>query len=274
MRRGPAHGWPGFPLVGPGHWGPALAQAPAIYATTPEIQRAGSPRQIARLYGIPDPWARAQTGATGFRDTFEADHKLRNPIQSPERVRWIDALRCVAVDEGEIGAAGLCVEIVRVRIPEFAIAVIERLPLRVQVEALGEDGAVVYTYPAIDGSDPCLSRIQHPDPTVAPLTWRWSLTVEGARNGVAEIQPPTLGITPSGEHLIEPWDDARFGDAPGMISAYQMKILAQGAARARLWIVLTGPASRYAVRVTGRITGHTIAAGSLGAALHDATTRH
>lgn len=261
------------PLAWPGGRAPLWVDGPAS-AQIPELYRG----RLQRQWGYPPPGSNWPPRGWGFsNESSQNDEYDRHtaPSDASEVIRSIDVQRCVTVDPATITVTGTAYELVRVtNVPAAAAAVIERVPTMWTASALDAVGVPVLDYSRINGQRPCLRELVHPDPAVLPLTWSYRITMTHMATHGAPVTP-YLGPIPAsavpGEDILSPWPDMRYGHASPWGDRQQLVVRPQ--TQLRLFLILSGPPSRYAVEVGARLAGYWQLGGRKGAALLGSITR-
>jgi hypothetical protein len=224
----------------------------------------------------PIQWAGGPVQPWGFSaDSAQLDAYTRNtaPADSAEVLRTWDVMRCVVIAPTDIVPGGVAFELVRFdAVPDSSVGVLERLPTQFEnAQALTAAGVVQVTYSNVNGENPCLRRLVHPDDAVADLTWQWRVTVVGPDSSVVPIAGPMLPLAVPGRDLVQPWTDQRYGVSGRWGDDWQVIIPARSVVR--VWLTLFGPTGRYAITAGARLAGYTQLAGRHGAALGAAIHR-
>jgi hypothetical protein len=206
--------------------------------------------------------------------------QFNQPESASEIINEVDKQRCINVTSDQIIPAGQAFELVHWVVPVGSVGVIERLPhIFEEVTALDAGGVPIFTYGGLNGENPCLGGIAHPDPVVGfPLTWRFHIT----RTDMASLEDPSTAsplryvgpVSPdsiSGYNVLPPWRDLRYGTLSQFSTDTQYVLPASIVIR--YWVVLFGPQNRFTVRIGGRLGGYWQLGGRKGAALSNATIR-
>lgn len=262
--------WPTLPAQ-PGQHGP-LMHDPIMAALVPHVQWGGEGLPTFRRWGLPvdvEP-------ALWIGDSSKImDGHLRHhyPGASAEAVKWSDAQGRIDVQPS---ATRRVWEVAQTTVPTATLGVIEKVPTYMRVTAYTA-GLPVFTW-VLNGTDPSVIELVHPDPAVLPLRWRWRVTAEQQTEGqVSGTIVAQLPDAPAGMDIIRPWVNDQNGWAA--IWAGWQKTLVWPKARVRLLLELQGQVDagiggeRWQVTATGRIGGYTQGCGHEGRALLDATTR-
>lgn len=244
--------------------GPATAQVPE--GLRARVKTRGGPGVSAR----PAPtW-----GVRPSDRSLDGFEQYTSPSSNSERIRWETRQRCVQVDPADIVPTGVSFELVRTMVPSGAVGIMEKLPtVWPEAVALDEAGDPLFVYSGLNGSNPCLNMLVHPDPTVAPLRFGYRLLVQNVGDVMSDVGPFS-GPVPRpfvGEDIVQPWEDMRYG-IDGRWGDDQ-HVVVPGDVIVRYWITLFGPADRYAVTVGAQLTGYTQAGGRSSAALHSTRAR-
>lgn len=253
-------------FVIPGERRLGVENRPWLAAAVPMPRWVG---KTSAYYGRPvrTNW-RANSSSNFELDPATTDHIA--PGWSPERVEWRDDLDCQSVAPGQISPAGWTIAGASIRTLAWGMLSIESVVGGLLVDVLDEDGDIIETID-IDGEDPCITAIVHPEAGVGPLRWEFHLTARDISGGEVDpipgIQPRVLGRT-----LIDDWPDARYGARRTYRTTPQ--ILVGSYASAQVFATLIGPTDRYRVRVTTGLEGYLQAGGPTGAARNNAERRN
>lgn len=285
---GPIVGYNALPTIWTGTSGP-LEYNFAAAVQTPDIQRMGVGRIVTyRQWGFevgylppgpPQLWARGPDQPWGLgNDSTELDDydQHQSPADASEVLRSWDVQRCVAIPAATIVPTGVLFELVRFdRVPSAAVAVLENLPHIIEsAVALDDAGQPQFVYSNLNGEEPCRTSLVHPNPLVAPLTWRWHVTATEVSTTGGQLSPlagPTVPAAIEGDDLVRPWADLRYGTAVRWGGDWQ--IVVRPRVVVRYWVEFFGPTNRYELRVGARLSGYTQLGGRRGAAIDAATTR-
>lgn len=253
-----------------------LWQDPLVPVGICELQR--FTRGDYQCLGIPKAWTPQKVREFGMHPAsaiFDERDQYFAPADASERVRVLEAQRCVDIQSLLIVPTGVVFELVRYDIPVGAVGVLERIPTILEVQALDDQGEVIFTYPIeqTNGRQPCLRFLTHPDEGVGALFWTWHLTtshvgwLQGVGNYLGPIPPHQI----EGAHLIPPWSDLRVGHVERWGDRRQ--ILVGELMEVRLWLELRGATGRWSVHAGGQLGGYWQSAGRKGAALGGVLTR-
>lgn len=241
---------------------------------TPELYRVGiGPAHVQRVFGADIGTYGPGWGIDEYDTPLDAYRETKSPSESSEVVRWIDVQRSVEVRPRNVGDVW---EVAGFALEGSSVGVIERLETFLRIECLSPGGALLATG-VVDGSRPWQDTFSHPDPSVAPLEWVWSLSYRAVAtrpycgSQSAGYAGPAPGTTPSGRPLLPNWCDARYGASREQSAA---QVVCPARSRVRLSCFLRGSNSRYRVRVVGRIIGYKQNGGRREAALRSAVYRN
>lgn len=215
--------------------------------------------------GLVDVQVTPATNVRGYADIHQT------PSNAVEAVSFWDVQRCVDVAASAIVPTGVAFELTRQVADMASASILERLPTTMRVQALDDAGLPVVTYTGINGENPCLDELVHPDPLVAPLRWTFRVLVQHIS---ARVQPMLGPVRPEvvvGRDIVPPWSDMRYGTQSRWPDLQHVVI--PTTCVVRYFIQLFGPSSRYSVTVGGRLSGYTQACGREGRALMAVTTR-
>ena len=123
------------------------------------------------------------------------------PWSDPQRLRWLEKTRTVQFAPD---AAPLCWMIAFWEVPDLEIGIIEKIATYTRVQALDSNGIPIVTF-VLDGTNPSVGQLQHPNPLGGVLTVQWRLT-GAARTSQPSSVPDGIyaGFLP-GHDLIAPW---------------------------------------------------------------------
>lgn len=193
------------------------------------------------------------------------------PWNDPQRLRWLEKTRTVEFAPNTIPRAWM---IAFWEVPDLEIGIIEKIATYAKVQALDFDGAPIVTF-VLDGTNPTVGVIDHPDPVGGRLTIQWRLT-GAARTSQPSSVPDGIyqGYLP-GHDLIAPWST----DVNGWTTRWgaDQQLIVDAQTRVRLWIQVEqsnpGVLPFWNVTATGRLGGYAQMRGPDRAALLDARTR-
>lgn len=235
-----------------------------------------------RALGLPIPTpAEALAPGWGINATsriLDGPDQFARPSAASEVIQKFDVQRCVSIDAGDITPEGVAFELVRQRVQTGSLMVLEDIPTIFDgVSALDENGVAIFDYGGLNGSEPCLSELVHPDVLVTePLRWTFALvwTDDPSTHANNTVEPNPGPVAPeraAGHHILPRWSDMRYGT--DRIWGQHQQFLVSSSAIARYWVIITGPTDRFSVRVGARLGGFTQLGGRKGAALDSALIR-
>lgn len=187
------------------------------------------------------------------------------PADSSEALVWREPVqvRPDVITPGRL-PTGVVVELVRVDLPDWRLATIERLATYLRVEPV--DGGDVFVTDGCGCYDPFPVFVS----PAGPLTVRWSLIGLSAQDpgfdGLPAHTVPSLGV-----QLQPHWFDLRYGWGQRYTTGLQLEV-PSGVTSVRLLATIES-AGAWRVRVGGRLGVWWIPGGPRGAALEAATRR-
>lgn len=214
------------------------------------------------------------TAAVAFT-TVPGDVIVR-PAESSEALAWREPVRVrePVTTPGRFGGTlGVVLELVRVDLPEWRLAVVERVATFIRVAALNSAGQPIEgTEFATDGCgcyDP-FPRFVHPEDPQGALSVRWSLLGIGADDPAFEGVPGSA-IPNDGVQIQPHWFDLRYGWGQRYTTDLRL-VVPSGVTSVRLLATVTSAAS-WSVEVGGRLAVWWVGGGPREAALEAAIHR-
>ncbi len=206
-----------------------------------------------------------------------------NPDGQTERVQYFDPVRRVSPQSEPPGfSAGVyCLELVRVRVPGQAVAVLERIAtwLRVTSTTAGGPGTTVEYF---EGSS-LAPKVTNGSPFAFPIvdgaggTFQPEWVVIRQRIGDTGDEPEFVqlgaaNLIPADVALVGPWNDGRYTWGSQYSGGLYWLTGARSILRFFLTVTITG-AGFWTFEAAGRLGGFIQINGKLGASLDTATTR-
>lgn len=216
---------------------------------------------------------------SGEAASFGADpgDEVSRPADAAEALQWFEPVRVREAFElpgGRVSPElGTSLEVARVDLPSWRLAVVERIATYLRLQALdaaGEPTGSPFITTGDGAYDPFPAFI-HPV-TLEPLDLRWSL-LGVARARASFDGAPIAGLAGQPIQLEQTWADLRFGWGQRYTQGLQLEV-PSGVTSVRLVATAASdPVSRWSVVVGGRLGGWLLAGGPRGAALRAATSR-
>jgi hypothetical protein len=211
------------------------------------------------------------------RADFANYGKHRDPALSGEAVDWAESFGLLT--GGGAGQIAYPIapywqvwEMARMVVPVGALGTLEKVVTAIDsVEALDDDGSVLFAYGPQNGARSTLDGLLHPTPGIGML--KWAFRVTNINMGPNSDTPLRVlnGRGPQGRDVLDPW--SHLSNGSDITWAAEMQRTIQSASLIRVFAMLMGPRDRFRVRIGARLTGYTQSGGPMGRALCNATGR-
>jgi hypothetical protein len=243
---------------------PRLASRLPSGATVGQGSRVHVARHRAEPDVLPDSGAAATWAAT------PGDTTVR-PADSSEALEWREPVRRrpELTTGGRVPNLGVVLELVRVDLPDWRLAVVERLATYLRVTPVASPAGETFVTDGCGCYDP-FADFLHPD-NQAPLEIRWSLLGLAASDPSFDGLPPSCLPSSSAIQLHPHWSDLRFGWGQRYTTGLQLEV-PSGVTSVRLFATIFSTAA-FRVVVGGRLGVWWIGGGPRAAALRAAVSR-
>lgn len=204
-----------------------------------------------------------------------------DPALAAETIDWSDAFSSLTIG-GYMGGFSprphaiiptfKVWELARLIVPVNSLGVVEKVITAIDaVDALDENGDLLFAYGPQNGHKSTLEGLEHPDPAVQRLDWAWRVAINNMGPN-SQTPPQTLnGTGPQGRELLDPW--SHLGNGSDLNWADGMQRTIQAASIVRVFVLLRGAHSRWRVKAGARLVGFTQSAGQMSSAIASAMRR-
>lgn len=204
--------------------------------------------------------------------------ELGDPYAAGDRIEYFSRSHAIDVTRTQIDPTWRAFEIARFQVGDRRSGVVEQIGVSIDDVWAWEDlgGQLNYqkvlNYGPQNGNRPTLDHLDHPNPAIGQLQWKFSIQAQNL--GSNNNQPLLIfgSAAQQGSGQDEPWAD--LWSASDLAWGQHHKRVMPSASLMRLIIWLRGPVNAYSVRVGGRLAGFTQSAGTLPTALRNVITRH